>query len=225
MSVLRQARFFTTANALEQLPALEVPEIAFVGRSNAGKSTAINAIVDHKRLAFSSKTPGRTQHLNFFALDAPGVPEPTPIAFLVDLPGYGYAKLERAARSHWGALLGDYTQLRRQLTALVLIVDARRSVTDMDLELLDWFLPTGKPVHTLLTKADKLNRRDAQAALTAARFALSRYGPGHTAQLFSALSKAGVEEARTRVLALLGLAVASGDAALAEVHEPVRPAA
>ena len=128
-------------------------EIAFAGRSNAGKSSAINSLTNRSRLAFVSKTPGRTQNLNFFQLDT---------GFLVDLPGYGYAKVPPEVRQHWEGLLSTYLQTRESLHGMVLIMDVRHPLTPLDRQMLDWFSPTGKPVHILLTKSDKLSRQQAQ---------------------------------------------------------------
>lgn len=220
MSLLWQARFYTTVNHLRDLPKSQVPEIAFAGRSNAGKSTAINVLCNQKRLAFASKTPGRTQHINYFSIGGahPGQHRHDPVrtdeirALLVDLPGYGYAEVSGDAKFHWQGLLGDYVQRREQLAALVLIVDARRPFTDLDIQMLEWFAPTGKPIHCLLSKADKLNRNDSTNALRQARMLLSSYvdetGQAFpfTAQLFSALKRTGLEEADAKILSLLGLA-------------------
>jgi GTP-binding protein len=219
MSLLWQARFFTTVNHLRDLPDTHVPEVAFAGRSNAGKSTAINILCNQKKLAFASKTPGRTQHINYFSLGGSHVAmhrkDPTRVdeirGLLVDLPGYGYAEVPGDAKLHWNQLLGTYIQSREQLAALVLIVDSRRPFTELDIQMLDWFAPSGKPVHCLLTKADKLNRNESTNALRLARTILGSYvdAEGHplpfTAQLFSALKRTGLEEADARILALLGL--------------------
>lgn len=221
MSLLWQARFFTTVNNLRDLPDTKVPEIAFAGRSNAGKSTAINVLCNQKKLAFASKTPGRTQHINYFSIGGAQVgqhrKDETNVdeirAFLVDLPGYGYAEVSGSAKTHWQELLGDYVQRRKQLAALVLIIDARRPFTDLDLQMLEWFAPSGKPIHCILTKADKLNRSDATNALRLAQSILASYvNDGgkpfpFTAQLFSALKRTGLDEANTRILELLGLPV------------------
>jgi GTP-binding protein len=219
MSLLWQARFFTTVNHLRDLPNTQVPEVAFAGRSNAGKSSAINVLANQKKLAFASKTPGRTQHINFFSIggahvgqhrkDATRVDEIR--AMLVDLPGYGYAEVSGSAKHHWQALLGDYVQRRKQLAALILIVDARRPFTDLDIQMLEWFAPTGKPIHCILTKADKLNRNESVNALREARALLESYVDEEgkpfpfTVQLFSALKRTGLEEADARILSLLGL--------------------
>ncbi|HEX2604777.1 MAG TPA: ribosome biogenesis GTP-binding protein YihA/YsxC [Oxalicibacterium sp.] len=219
MSLLWQARFFTTVNHLRDLPNTQVPEVAFAGRSNAGKSSAINVLANQKKLAFASKTPGRTQHINFFSIggahvgqhrkDATRVDEIR--AMLVDLPGYGYAEVSGSAKLHWQALLGDYVQRRKQLAALILIVDARRPFTDLDIQMLEWFAPTGKPIHCILTKADKLNRNEGANALRSARTLLESYVDEEgkpfpfTVQLFSALKRTGLDEADARILSLLGL--------------------
>ena len=205
MSVLQQARFFTTVDRLHQLPLLGLPELAFAGRSNAGKSTAINTIANQKRLAFASKTPGRTQHINFFAVGTHPDDDEMPAAFLVDLPGYGYAQVARDARAHWEQTLGTYIRKRNELVGLVLIMDARRPFTDLDETMVAWFAETGKPIHVLLTKADKLNRSERTNALRETRKRLSELSPYHTAELFSALDKTGVAEADMRVLDMLGL--------------------
>ncbi|WP_255581868.1 ribosome biogenesis GTP-binding protein YihA/YsxC [Cupriavidus sp. AU9028] len=209
MSLLHQARFFTTVNHLRDLPATAVPEVAFAGRSNAGKSTAINVLCNQKRLAFSSKTPGRTQHINFFAV-AP-VKAPDPLAFLVDLPGYGYAQVSGSAKYHWQGLLSDYVQSRPQLAGLVIMMDARRPFTDLDCQMVEWFLPTGKPIHVLLTKADKLGSSENAQALRETRRVLADYAaqlenpPLMTAQLFSSLKRRGIEEAQRHIAGWLEL--------------------
>jgi len=219
MSLLWQARFFTTVNHLRDLPKTQVPEIAFAGRSNAGKSTAINILCNQKKLAFASKTPGRTQHINYFSIGGAHVgqhrKDPTKVeeirALLVDLPGYGYAEVSGDAKLHWQNLLGDYVQQREQLAALVLIMDSRRPFTDLDVQMLEWFAPTGKPVHCLLTKADKLNRNESANALRLARTVLNSYVDEQgqafpfTVQLFSALKRIGLDEADAKIQELLGL--------------------
>lgn len=219
MSQLWQARFFTTVNHLRDLPNTQVPEIAFAGRSNAGKSTAINILCNQKKLAFASKTPGRTQHINFFSIGGAHVgqhrKDETRVdeirGFLVDLPGYGYAEVSGTAKFHWQGLLGDYVQRRDQLAALILIVDSRRPFTDLDIQMLEWFAPTGKPIHCILTKADKLNRNESTNALRQARTFLDSYVDESgepfpfTVQLFSALKRTGIDEANDKILDLLGL--------------------
>lgn len=219
MSKLWQARFFTTVNQLRDLPKTQVPEIAFAGRSNAGKSTAINILTNQKGLAFASKTPGRTQHINFFSIGGAHVAmhrkDPTKVeeiqGLLVDLPGYGYAEVSGDAKLHWQKLLGDYVQRREQLAALVLIMDSRRPFTDLDIQMLEWFAPTGKPIHCILTKVDKLNRNESVNALRQAQQVLDSYvdeegnGFPFTVQLFSALKRIGIDEANDKIIELLGL--------------------
>jgi GTP-binding protein len=222
MSLLQQARFFTTANAMTQLPNLGLPELAFAGRSNAGKSTAINILCHQKRLAFSSKTPGRTQHLNFFAVGRHPEDDTLPGGFLVDLPGYGYAQVGHAAKAHWDALLSEYIRLRSELVGLVLIMDARRPLTDLDLAMIEWFGPSAKPIHALLTKADKLNRSESSAALAQTLSGLGRYGEQHSAQLFSSLKRTGIDEAQERVLELLGLTHNAEELAAAQKKAPTQ---
>lgn len=219
MSKLWQARFFTTVNQLRDLPTTVVPEIAFAGRSNAGKSTAINILTNQKGLAFASKTPGRTQHINYFSIGGAHIAQhrkdPTIVeeirALLVDLPGYGYAEVSGNAKLHWQRLLGDYVQRREQLAALVLIMDSRRPFTDLDTQMLEWFAPTGKPIHCILTKADKLNRNEQANVLREAKGVLESYvdedgvGFPFTVQLFSALKRIGIQEADAKILQLAGL--------------------
>lgn len=187
MNLFQNAKFFTTVNHLKDLPDTPA-EIAFVGRSNAGKSSAINTLTNHVRLAYVSKTPGRTQHINFFELANGG--------FMVDLPGYGYAQVPEAVRAHWVKLLGDYLQKRRQLIGLVLIMDARHPLKELDLRMLDFFHITGRPVHILLSKADKLSKNDQIKTLGAVKKLLKPYAERQqiSVQLFSSLKKQGIEE-------------------------------
>jgi GTP-binding protein len=192
------ARFLTTASQLDQLPATELPEIAFVGRSNAGKSTAINTLAQHKRLAFASRTPGRTQHINLFELG----PKEAADALFVDLPGYGYAKVERASKMRWQEVMADYLAVRRSLSGVVLMVDSRLGFTDLDRQLLDWVGPRlgmGEvKLLVLLTKADKLNKRDAGTALVKAQQVLGEVATEQAevgVTLFSALSRLGLADA------------------------------
>jgi GTP-binding protein len=192
------ARFLVTASTLEQLPAGELPEIAFVGRSNAGKSSAINALAQHKRLAFSSRTPGRTQHINLFAVG----PKDAPDALFADLPGYGYAAVDRGSKLRWQAVMADYLAVRRPLHGIVLMIDSRLGITDLDQRLLELISPrvrTGEVrLLVLLTKSDKLSRREAQAALGAAQSQLETVASEESdigLALFSALKNAGVADA------------------------------
>ena len=197
MSLFRGATFYITAHHLSDLPPPLGPEIAFAGRSNAGKSSAINTLVDHHRLAFVSKTPGRTQQINFFNLPSG--------AFLVDLPGYGYAKVQRELRTHWQGLLSTYLQTRGSLFGMVLIMDARHPLTPLDRQMLDWFATTGKPVHVLLSKSDKLTRQEGQQTLRQVRLELKKYADNYTTQLFSSLKKLGMEEAEKTISGWLGI--------------------
>ena len=187
MNLFQNAKFFTTVNHLKDLPDTPA-EIAFVGRSNAGKSSAINTLTNHVRLAYVSKTPGRTQHINFFELSNG--------SFMVDLPGYGYAQVPEAIRTPWVKLLGDYLQQRRQLLGLVLIMDARHPLKELDLRMLDFFHITGRPVHILLSKADKLSKNDQIKTLGAVKKSLKPYMTRQriSVQLFSSLKKQGIEE-------------------------------
>ncbi len=197
MAWTHTARFLTTASRLEQLPVTELPEIAFVGRSNAGKSTAINTLTQQKRLAFASKTPGRTQHINLFELG----PKDAPDALFADLPGYGYAAVSRSDKQRWQKVMADYLDVRRSLTGVVLMIDSRLGFTDLDRQLLDFVgsrVANGSvKLLVLLTKADKLNRRDADRALAQCNDTLAEIGTDESdigIALFSALSKRGVDE-------------------------------
>lgn len=191
------ARFLTTASQLVHLPATELPEIAFVGRSNAGKSTAINTLAQQKRLAFASKTPGRTQHINLFELG----PKDAPDALFADLPGYGYAAVARTAKLRWQKVMADYLEVRRSLSGVVLMVDSRLGLTDLDKQLLDFVAPrvsNGEvSLLVVLTKSDKLNRKEANAALAATQDFLSGLATDEAdiaVTLFSALKKQGVAD-------------------------------
>lgn len=191
------ARFLTTASHRTQLPVSELPEIAFVGRSNAGKSTAINALARHKRLAFASRTPGRTQHINLFEVG----PKDHPNALWADLPGYGYAAVQRAAKQRWQEVMAEYLELRRNLHAVVLLLDSRLGLTELDRQLLAFIRPrvaTGEVrLLALLTKADKLSRRDADAALAQTQQGLQRLSaePADVRlSLFSALKGTGLDD-------------------------------
>ena len=186
---LHTARFLTTAPQLEHLPELGMPEIAFVGRSNAGKSTCINTLTQQKRLAFASKTPGRTQSINLFALGKQGVTD----AVLADLPGYGYAAVPREAKLRWQRVMGNYLLTRANLKGVVLLIDPRLGLTELDEILLEVIRPRvedGLKFLVLLTKADKLSRSEAAKALSIARL----QSGGGEAKLFSALKKQGLDE-------------------------------
>lgn len=197
MTLFQNASFFTTVNHFGDLPLISRGEVAFAGRSNAGKSSAINTLANRTKLAFVSKTPGRTQHINYFSLDEEG-------HFLVDLPGYGYAKVPEKIRQHWEALLSRYLQARPQLLGLVLIMDIRHPFTPLDIQMLDWFSPTGKPVHILLTKADKLGKQQGAKALREATDFLKEAYPNCSAQLFSSLKKTGVDDVESVIGKWLG---------------------
>jgi GTP-binding protein len=166
MPLFQNARFLISAHELRDLPPPAGPEIAFAGRSNAGKSSVINTLANRTRLAFVSRTPGRTQLINFFALQNQ--------AILVDLPGYGFAKVPEAVRRHWEKVLAQYLQTRSSLFGMVLVMDARHPLTPLDRRMLDWFSPSGRPVHILLTKADKLSRQEAAKTLRATREAVTQ---------------------------------------------------
>jgi len=192
------ARFLTTAARLDQLPPTELAEIAFVGRSNAGKSTAINRLAQQKRLAFASRTPGRTQHINLFAVG----PKDAPDALFVDLPGYGYAAVERAAKLRWQEVMAQYLAQRRSLSGVVLMIDSRLGFTDLDRQLLQLIAPrlNGGAVRllVLLTKSDKLTRSAAAQALSVAQLLLAEACPEHAdvgVSLFSALNAVGIDDA------------------------------
>ena len=187
MALFRHAEFEISVAQPDQLPFSAAPEVAFAGRSNAGKSSAINTLVDHTRLAFVSKTPGRTQLINLFRLRNG--------AALVDLPGYGYADVPESVRRQWQGLLERYLTQRPNLVGLVLIMDARRPFTDLDRQLVKWFATTGRPIHCLLTKADKLTRSEQAKALKAAKDAAATMLGAISLQLFSSLKKTGVEAA------------------------------
>ena len=186
---MHTARFLTTAAQLHHLPALDVPEIAFVGRSNAGKSTCINTLTQQKQLAFASKKPGRTQHINLFSLGKQGVQD----AVLADLPGYGYAAVPKDDKIRWQRVMANYLVTRENLTGVVMLCDPRHGLTELDDILLDVIRPRveqGLKFLVLLTKADKLTRAEGAKALSIARL---QAGGGET-RLFSALKRQGVEE-------------------------------
>jgi GTP-binding protein len=185
----RQAQFLTSANRLDQLPADAGAEVAFAGRSNAGKSSALNAICDQHGLARTSKTPGRTQLLNVF-------PVGDPARRLIDLPGYGYAKVPEAMRLHWRGVLDTYLRMRVSLKGLVLVMDSRHPLRDFDRDMLVFGAASGRRCHCLLTKSDKLSRSEAARTLAAVRKTLAAEFPNGTAQLFSSTAKTGLDEAR-----------------------------
>ena len=196
MSTLRDIEFVTTIAATRDLLPARGAEIAFVGRSNAGKSSAINALTQRRRMAFVSKTPGRTQHINFFRVGSG--------RHLVDLPGYGYAAVPAAARAHWDELVGGYLRTRSCLRGVILIMDVRHPLTALDRQMITWLKPTGTPVHVLLSKSDKLNRRQAGATLRSVESALQRDYANCSVQLFSSTHKIGIVEATTKIQQWLG---------------------
>ncbi len=184
----QSARFLTSVPQTHLAPPDEGAEVAFAGRSNAGKSSALNSITRQRSLARTSKTPGRTQQINFFGLDAE--------RRLVDLPGYGYARVPQAMKAQWQRNLAEYLRVRRSLRGLILLMDCRHPLTEYDRQMLVWSAEVGLPVHILLTKADKLKRGPAANTLLAVRKQLADLHPQASVQLFSALKNTGVDEAR-----------------------------
>ena len=201
MSLFESARFRLSASELKGLPEMQVPEIAFAGRSNAGKSTTINVLTRKGSLAFASKTPGRTQLINFFSLTQKNEEGGRDhIADLVDLPGYGFAKAAEATRKTWSDLIGGYLAIRENLTGIVVVMDARRPFMPTD-EWLIQFLST-RPVrlHFLLNKADQLNNQGKKDVLRLAQARAKQMGPHVSVQLFSGLKREGVDELRDVLL-------------------------
>lgn len=186
--LLRQTEFEISAATLAQCPPEQGIEIAFAGRSNAGKSSALNTLVDHSGLARTSKTPGRTQLLNFFRMNDQWK--------LVDLPGYGYAKVPEQMKKEWQAQMGAYLEKRECLAGLILVMDVRHPLKEFDQMMLNWSRHYDMPVHILLSKSDKLKRGPAKNMLFDVRKQVKEYGDKVSVQLFSSLDKSGVEEAR-----------------------------
>ena len=224
------ARFLTTAAQLNQLPVNELPEVAFVGRSNAGKSTAINTLAQQRQLAYASKTPGRTQHINLFEVG----PKDAPNLIWTDLPGYGYAAVERQAKVRWQQVMARYLEVRRNLTGVVQMVDSRHGFTELDLQLLSFVAPRVRSgevkLLVLLTKADKLNKKEQAESLAKAQEALGAVVTDEAdvgIALFSALKKIGVSDVALVLKAWAEQAVAAR-AALAMPDElppdPTAPA-
>jgi GTP-binding protein len=215
---LATARFFTSASKWTDLPPSHQPEVCFAGRSNAGKSTTINMLANRKRLAFASKTPGRTRLINYFAISGD---EPESIAgFLVDLPGYGHAEVPQTEKAHWQRFLAEYVARRAQIAGLILIMDARRPFTDLDLQLVRLFAISRRPIHAVLTKADKLNRSEQAETLRRTRTVAStigdEFGVSISVQLFSSLKREGLEAASAVVIDWLeGKGAATADLAKA----------
>jgi len=192
MSQYPEARFLKSANAVSQFVPDEGVEVAVAGRSNAGKSSAINVIVNRRQFARTSRTPGRTQLVNFFSLGGE--------RRLVDLPGYGFAKVTAATRRHWGELLEQYFETRRSLKGLIIVVDIRRRLTDFDWQMLAFADSVDLPVHVLLTKADKLKRGQQATALLEVKKELDGRA---SVQTFSALKRDGERDARDVLEAFL----------------------
>jgi len=186
-SIYFNTQFTTSSHTLGQLPDDSVAEVAFAGRSNAGKSSAINTITRNKKLARTSKTPGRTQLINHFGV--------VPGSYLVDLPGYGYAKVSKSQIKHWQAALGEYLKTREELKCLVVVMDIRHALSDYDWRLIEWAIDGNASLHCLLTKSDKLSRNVAKATLMKTASRLEDEGIECTLQTFSALKKNGIEEA------------------------------
>jgi GTP-binding protein len=185
----KQAKFFVTVNDLRQLPKVSNLEIAIVGRSNAGKSSLLNTLTNQNKLAFTSKTPGRTQHINYFAIDK------EENIFLVDLPGYGYAKVPEAIRKHWIGLLGDYLKNREQIVGLVLIMDIRHPLKELDINMINFFRVRNRPIHFVLSKSDKIsNSENINVMKKVTQYLIDMGLNNYTIQNFSALKKTGVEE-------------------------------
>ena len=197
---LSKAAYALSVHDPRELPRPSVAEIAFAGRSNAGKSSAINALTQRTRLAYVSKTPGRTQHINLFRLRSG--------ALLADLPGYGYAKVPEAMRRHWQHFIAKYLGERAPLIGLLLVMDARHPLTELDRQMFGWFLPTGRPMHVLLTKCDKLGTEAQRRSLETVSTALNESYGAHAAQigvqLFSATRHIGIAEAEVALASWLG---------------------
>jgi len=199
LSILHRARFTISAARLDQLPPPTGPEVCFVGRSNSGKSSAINVLTNQRRLAFSSKTPGRTRLINMFGIPDPLDPDPAAVlGYLVDLPGYGYAAISQSAREEWADVLGGYLSERSSLAGVVLLIDIRRGVTSLDRRLADWLAPRRVPVLALLTKADKLPYGQRIRAIAAVKKELADLGT-LSAVAFSATQRIGLEDATAHI--------------------------
>ncbi len=185
--VYHQTRFLVSAAKLSQTPPDDGWEVAFAGRSNAGKSSALNTLCQQKSLARTSKTPGRTQLLNFFSVDEQ--------RRLVDLPGYGFAKVSEQVKLQWQGALADYLENRLSLRGVILLVDVRHPMKEFDRQMLEWSTQIGRPVHILLTKADKLGRGAAAASLQKIQREIYPLGDMVSVQLFSALKRQGIDQA------------------------------
>ena len=195
--VFNCAKFLMSAAEVKHLPTDKGYEIAFIGRSNAGKSTAINAITGIKGLARTSKTPGRTQMINLFELDSE--------RRLVDLPGYGYAKVPKCVQARWEEQTSYYLQERNCLSGLVLMMDIRHPLKEIDQAIIDWTVRCEVPLHILLTKADKLSQGQARKVINEVQLALANYGDYISMQLFSSLKRQGIDEASAKLAEWLEL--------------------
>ncbi len=201
MHILHTAKFLKSAASLRDMPPDKGWEVAFAGRSNAGKSSALNALAAHKGLARVSKTPGRTQLLNVFSIDDD--------RRLIDLPGYGYAKVPIGVRDQWRGMVDGFLRAREALKGLILIMDSRHPLKDFDRQMLDYAEAIAKPCHVLLTKADKLSRNEATRTLNTVRKELGADGSTDarvSVQLFSATAKTGIDEARAVIARWLEIA-------------------
>ena len=187
-----KTKFIKSASNISESPDDIGAEVAFVGRSNSGKSSAINVITNQKNLARISKTPGRTQLINFFEIEE--------MQRLVDLPGYGYAKTSKKQQKEWGFMISEYVKYRQTLRGIILIIDIRRGIMELDHAFLDFYLPLNKPLHILLTKSDKLKKQACRESFDSVQ---STVGSVASVQLFSSLKKSGPEEARGKILELL----------------------
>ena len=189
--LIQNATYWKSFEKYHQIPDNDCSEVVFAGRSNAGKSSAINTLTNQKKLAHVSKLPGRTRLLNFFQLDEG--------KYIVDLPGYGYARVSEATREAWGRELTKYLSGRRQIRGLFAVMDIRHAPTPLDEQLVEWFSMTGKPIHVLLTKADKLRRTDSENKLREVSKLMSAAYPLLSCQIFSSSKKMGIEQARNKL--------------------------
>ena len=187
-----KTKFIKSASNISESPDDIGAEVAFVGRSNSGKSSAINVITNQKNLARISKTPGRTQLINFFEIEE--------MQRLVDLPGYGYAKTSKKQQKEWGFMISEYVKYRQTLRGIILIIDIRRGIMELDHAFLDFYLPLNKPLHILLTKSDKLKKQVCRKSFDSVQSTVDSVA---SVQLFSSLKKSGTEEARDKILELL----------------------
>ena len=187
-----KTKFIKSASNISESPDDIGAEVAFVGRSNSGKSSAINVITNQKNLARISKTPGRTQLINFFEIEE--------MQRLVDLPGYGYAKTSKKQQKEWGFMISEYVKYRQTLRGIILIIDIRRGIMELDHAFLDFYLPLNKPLHILLTKSDKLKKQACWKSFVSVQSTVDSVA---SVQLFSSLKKSGAEEARDKILELL----------------------